>query len=116
MADATLDGFRARFNEFAGTTDESVELALEEALILHSVVPLATLYAAAHLLKLDADTAAGRDRGGEVSEESAGPLKTKYRTQADTGADSFWTSTSYGRRFLTLEKRTPRHALSVYVA
>ena len=115
MAEATLAGFRSRFDEFSGTADGAVENALEEAKLIHDLLPLATLYLTAHLLTLNGQTTDGTAAGGEVSSESAGPLKVSYKTQAESGQDAFFTSTSYGQRYLQLERRTPRMVIGATV-
>ena len=51
--------FRAEFPEFSATSDAAVQRALTEALLLHSIRKLATLYAAAHVLSVVPDTSTG---------------------------------------------------------
>ena len=46
----TIADFRTQFPEFASTVDSHIQLALDEALLIHSIRKLATLYAAAHTL------------------------------------------------------------------
>ena len=112
MADATVDGFKARFPTFT-QSDAAIEDALEEAKAIHDKRALATLFLVAHFLTLDAGIADGTVASGEVESEGAGPLKTAYVTQAESGGrgtgsrEAFYTRTEYGRRFLNLEKRTP---------
>ena len=79
---ATLATFRAQFPEFASTGDGVVDRALVEALLIHSVRELATLFLTAHLLECDAKRAAGTPLVGEVASEQAGDIKATYRTQA----------------------------------
>ena len=109
---ATLAGFRTRFPEFAATADNLIDLAIEEALLIHALRELATLYCAAHILKLDSDET---PQTGEINMARIGPGAMRYKTQADTGKDVFFTRSEYGRRFLTLEKRSPRHAIGTWV-
>ena len=113
MATITADraGFRGRFSEFVSRTDEDVDAALEFAKHIHTVRPLATLYLAAHALSL----AASAQIGGEVIEDQVGAIRSKYMAQAQSGDEVFYTRTEYGRRFLVLEKRTPRVAIGAVV-
>ena len=117
---ATLATFRTQFPEFAATADGVVDRALVEALLIHSVRELATLFLTAHLLECDAKRAAGTPLVGEVASEQAGDIKATYRTQAAgdmTGGSraAAYTRTEYGKRFLALEQRAPRHAIGARV-
>ena len=122
MAEATLAGFRSRFPTFSTTADPDVMNALDEAMIIHNVRALATLYLVAHFLTIDAQVKAGTASRGELSSAGAGPLRAEYVTQAESkgrGAgsrDAAFTRTEFGRRFLSLEKRTPRSAIGARVA
>ena len=117
MAEATLAGFRSRFPAFQSTADADVMNALDEAMSIHNVRALATLFLVAHLLTLNAHVTAGTAASGEVESEGAGPLRVTYVTQAESGGrgagsrEAFYTRTEYGRRFLNLEKRAPRSAI-----
>ena len=73
---ATLATFRVQFPEFAATADGVVDRALVEALLIHSVRELATLFLTAHLLECDAKRAAGTPLVGEVASEQAGDIKS----------------------------------------
>lgn len=110
---ADLAAFRAQFPELSEQIhpDAAVERALAEAAQIHSVNDLATLYVTAHLL---AQPASAGQRG-EIVESKVGPATSKYRPQAESGWEAFFTSTSYGRRFLILERRTPRTAIGARV-
>ena len=117
MAEATLAGFRQQFPELDSSTasDDAVGLALAVAKQIHNTRPLATLYCTAHLVTLETQRAAGTLPGGEVVQERAGSLWAQYRTQAQDGPDVFFASTVYGRHFLILEARSPRHAIGAIV-
>jgi len=81
---------------------------------LHSLRALATLYCAAHLLVID-DGIEQPDGGhGEVISQKVGELSTGYMPQSEEGRESFFATSSYGRTFLTLEKRSA-YAMSVRV-
>ena len=115
MAVGTLAQFRERFAEFSTTEDSAVSLALEEAGLIHAVRTLAHLYLTAHLIELERLRAAGTPAAGEVSFERAGSLMVQYKTQAEAGGDAFFTSTEYGKHFLTLERRSPRRTIGAIV-
>ena len=115
MAKATLADFRRQFPEFSETSDESVERALDEALHIHSSRILATIFCAAHLLTLDATAEGGVQTSPEKKGAGAGSLRVDYVTQAENGKEAFFTSTNYGKRFLTLEKRNPRTGIGAMV-
>ena len=121
MATADLDGFRQRFPEFSEVENQPVENAVEEAALLHTALPLATLYCAAHLLALNKLQSDAVVSGGEIVSENSGPVGAQYVSQAEAmsaGAgsrDAFYTSTNYGRRFLALEKRSPGAAIGAMV-
>ena len=84
MAEATLAGFRSRFPAFSSTADPDVMNALDEAMIIHNVLALATLYLVAHFLTIDAQVKAGTASRGELSSAGAGPLRAEYVTQAES--------------------------------
>ena len=125
MADeVTLSGFRERFGAFSGRDDGEVQLALDEALLLHDVRVLATYYCAAHLLALGAEEGSVPDGGaGIIAGEQIGPKRIDYlnmagssNKQAGSERDVFFATTPYGRRFLALERRTPRTSIGALVA
>ena len=105
------------FPELQSKADEAVEDALKEAVLMHRKVPRATLLVAAHLLTIMEGAPLGSR--GEPQHEQIGPGLVSYMTQAEVSAnggsrESFWTSTTYGRRFLIIEQR--RRLGSVVVA
>ena len=129
----TVADFRAQFPQFAATADALIQNALEEALLLHSVRKLSTLYAAAHVLSFQlVPISGGGSSGGstavtgQVTSHTVGPLSTTYATHSGTTTNSnntksatdvaFFSSTIYGQHFLALEARTPRVAIGAIVA
>ena len=104
----TLSDFRTQFPEFPQATspDENVNRVLAEAREIHCVSDLATLFCAAHLLALDEGPKGIGAGSGEATMKQAGPLRVRYLTQAKTGRQVFFSSSTYGRRFLTLELRS----------
>ena len=128
----TVADFRARFAEFASTSDAIIELALEEALLIHSIRKVATLFCAAHLLSYSLTNIAGGGSGGgattttgQISKKSVGPLSVEYETLSGTTTNSrnsrnptevaYFAGTTYGQQFLILEQRSPRAAIGALV-
>ena len=114
MVTVTVSAFQTQFPEFTESAAD-VQQALDEALLIHSIRALATYFCAAHLLVFDQKVAAGTVPTTEISQRGAGPLSARYLTQAESGKEAFFTSTSYGRRFLTLEKRSARASIGAMV-
>ena len=108
--------FRTRFPELATATDGLITNVLEEACLIHSVRKAATLLCAAHLLVLEQRRDRGSHGGGEIQSRGVGGLSASYLPQAESGRESFFTVTDYGRRFLTLEKRAARSRIGSFVA
>ena len=108
MATANLNDFRAQFPEFSETEDDKVNFALSLAKQFNNKSKRLILYAAAHLLagKYIEPSSPGMDGGaGELMKYALGPKAQEFKTMADDGSEVFFTTTSYGRIFLTLEKR-----------
>ena len=90
----TIADFRARFPEFAATDDVHIEFALEEALLIHSIRKLATLYCAAHVLsfRLTAISGGGGSGGGtttvtgQLESRQVGPLRETFSTHSGTAS------------------------------
>ena len=112
---ATLADFREQFPEFQSTSDDVINRALNEALHIHSRRTIATLFCTAHILSLEEIRAGGGEISPEKTGASAGSLSVNYKTQADEGWEAFFTSTSYGKHFLILEKRNARTAIGAFV-
>ena len=116
-----LPAFRARFPEFtvADYPDATVILALEDAIAIFGACERAFLYLAAHLLTLRGEgggAVSGTDGGfGEVQSESIGSKSVTYKTMADKGKDTFFTSTAYGRQFLAFRNACVPRAFHVRV-
>ena len=112
---ANLAGFRARFPEFSSSVDASVNFALAEAREIHNRSTLATLFLTAHLLSIDSSAKGVGAGSGEGTMKKAGPLSATYITQAERGREAAFTTSSYGKRFLVLEQRSPRSAIGAMV-
>ena len=116
MATPTRVGFRAAHPEFSATEDATVDRWLARARLWHDVVEECTYLLTAHLLTLDG----GSDKtdiggGGEVITEQVGQQMVTYQTQAKRPGDEVFTTTFYGKLFLSLENRIPRKAYSAFV-
>ena len=119
MADITVADFRAKFGEFNAVSDADVTEYIATAYLLSDVSREATFYTAAHLGSLDAAErsataiAMADSRGGAIIEETFGPKKLKFLQQAMDSREVWFTSSTYGRLALQLEKRSPSGILSV---
>ncbi|MDE2848220.1 MAG: DUF4054 domain-containing protein [Gemmatimonadota bacterium] len=109
MPTPTRAEFREQFPsvDSAALSDDDLDRLIAEAVQIHSVRKLATLYLVAHLYELERQASGGTVTKGEVKSEGVGPIRVSYVTQAQDGQESFFTSTRYGQRFLALERRTP---------
>ena len=105
--------FRAQFPELQTSPDVVIANAITTAYAMHSQVRLATLYLAAHLVVLTAEDTGKPDGGsGEItSETSVGGKMVMYMQMAESGREIFYTRTSYGRTFITLERRSARRGM-----
>ena len=106
MPTPTRAEFRAQFPDIA-VEDADLDRFIAEAVQIHAVRKLATLYLTAHLYELERLAAAGTETRGEVKSEAVGPIRVSYITHAEKEGESFFTTTRYGQRFLALERRTP---------
>lgn len=107
-----LQDFRDRFPEFAGTADDVVESALDEAHLHHSATVLGMCLVAAHLLE---HRTTGRPAAsGEITEVTVAGQTVKSVPQSENGSESFYASTEYGRRYLALRKKRAVSAVAVY--
>ena len=113
----TVAGFRARFGEFAARSDADVAAAVATAGRIHNLSEEIEGWVAAHVLAISGERTGLSDGGsGEIQAESLGPVSRQYVTQAATAADTFFSTTSYGRMVLTLEGRHPQLVVPVVVA
>ena len=115
----TVAQVRARFPEFGATDfpDSDVQSEIAAGQELHSEDTEAALFVVAHLLALREERTAEPDGGsGEVVSDGVGPRQASYMSQASNGHEVFFSTTSYGRTFLALERRTARRAVGFIVA
>ena len=115
MADLTATELKQAIPPFADREDAEVNRAIELAYQLSDVSRDATLYCAAHLLAISGEDGDADGGSGEVEQEGLGPQAVRYKTQARRNPDVFFTRTAYGRLFLTMESRSPKAVISVWV-
>lgn len=114
MADLTTAEFKISFPEFNAVEDAVVQIAISRAYEFSDVSRTATELCAAHLLSLVSEQKGVADGGsGTVEMEKMGPKQTKYKTTARDERDAFFSSSPYGRLFLTAERHSPRRVVSV---
>ena len=104
-------GFRERIpGIFADRTDTEIAVAIDEARLISDVLEEATLYLAAHLIAVKSEWQSTPDGGsGVVSKETIGPRSIEYMTTAgESERRAFFSTTPFGRMYMTLEDRTPR--------
>lgn len=105
MADTiTSDDVVERFPEFAGREDEIDALLPEAAQIIgedwvDADINPAKMYWIAHKLATGGDNA---DRGN-IASESFGPISVSYGSGGQNSSE--YASTSYGRMYLSIQKR-----------
>ena len=114
---ADLATFRNLFEEFDDRTDAKVELALEEACKLFARDALGTLYLTAHVVALDKseeDVTTVDSGNGSIQSQTVGDLALVFRSQDQNARETYFVSTKYGRKYLNIERRTPRRTLSMF--
>jgi hypothetical protein len=105
--------FKARFPAFASYDDTYIDLVIEEAALsvnetwIETDYQPAILYLTAHLITTEAGGPGGvAGQSGPVQSESFGPISKSYAVaKGASGNVSLYSSTEYGRRYLTLLKR-----------
>ena len=114
--------FREHFPEFSRKTDNSVLLTINTALVIHAICELATIYLAAHICTIDADSGVGGsggsvDAGGvrEKTSDAAKSISASFVSLASKEGDAFYTNTPYGRMYITLRDACPGRRFSVRV-
>ena len=125
MPDITIQDVKDRFPNFDSETEDKITFAIEEGYSLSDVSRLATLYAIAHLLQVDADTGGGGGGvlpQGEVIETRVGPIMQKYNvtqaaatTEKSSSRQEFFSKTTYGLHMLALESRSVKAQTSVRI-
>ncbi len=119
-----LPDFREQFPEFDAMSDADVSKYLDNAILIHAICPMATVYLSSHLVTIDANTGIGGsggsvDGGGirEVISEGAKSISSSFSKLAEDGSkDAFYTNTAYGRMYIVLRDACPGKKFSVRVA
>ena len=103
---ARLDDWQARFSDLVfqsqsnpeGYSDEQIENAFSDVDTVYKENDAAKMYAVAHWLE-------SQTPGGEsVSESFQGNITSSKKPISKNHKDSFWATTSYGVKFLTLRR------------
>ena len=128
MPTVDVTGFNNQFPEFNSIDTPVIERALEEAKLIHGFRPLATLYVAAHIISLTPASSGGTGTGGDTTHsghivsEKVGPLTRQYastqvqsKSEASSISQQDFMRTEYGRRFLTLERRSSQFIVAAKV-
>lgn len=121
-AEELLPLFRAQFPEFDAKVDDAVVNTLNTALVIHAICELATIYLAAHICTIDADSGVG-DTGGSVdagglrekTSDSAKSISASFVSLATKDGDAFYTNTPYGRMYLVQRNSCAGKRFSVRV-
>jgi len=125
--DTFLPQFRVLFPQFSPLSDDAIELYYNQAITIFNetgcaAATNAVLYLTAHLLVIDnvlagGNTDVGQDGGdGENTSEKVGEVQVTLKPMAETGLATFYTSTVYGRRFLSFRAACPKFAVKARVA
>jgi hypothetical protein len=123
-ADELLPIFRDQFPEFNLKSDDEITLFLNNAIIIHAICEMATVYLAAHIYVINDESGVGGsggsvDGGGarETASESAKSVSASFKSMAQDGTDdSFYTTNPYGRMYVILRNSCPGKRFSVRVA
>lgn len=118
-----LPVFREQFPEYDSKSDAEILLYLNNALLLHAICEMATVYLSAHLLTINDENGVGGaggsvDGGGarETLSEASKSLNASFKTIAETGTDAFYSVTPYGRMYIVLRNACPGKRFSLRVA
>lgn len=109
-AGLTSRTLRLRFPEFADNADADLEFVVAAAIAIvgdddgwiEGDIPTARLYLAAHLVQ--AGTLAAETEGGAIVSETIGRISTTYAASSSSDRVQSLQSTSYGQRFLELQR------------
>ena len=123
-AEQLLPVFREQFPEFSVKPDDEALKYLNNALRIHAICGMATVYLSAHLCTVNSDSGVGGsggsvDAGGvrEKTSDSAKNISASFAKLAQDGTDdAFYTSTPYGRMYIVLRNNCPGRKFSVRVA
>jgi len=108
----TATSFKTRFPEFTSIADARIELFIEDAVLVLNEVnwgtkyDLGLYYLTAHYLALGEKSSVGNSgSNGQVASKAVDGTSISYNNATLTGVDdSYYSSTSYGQRYLQLRK------------
>lgn len=119
VAKPTASEFRSFFEGSfpdSNFSDAVVEKAIDLAFAFNAHTQTGVRYAAAHILTVEMQSSVQDGGSGEVTLSMLGAKQVQMMPQAESGRESYFTSTHYGRTFLTLEKRNVRRPFAVMLA
>ena len=104
MVPATLvQDFRENFPELDDSaTNADIQQAGKVAAEIVHGTDMQYLYAVAHIV-----SSKDADLSGDTMSVRVGNVQRNYRTISASAHDVFWSTTSYGRLYLTLLRQTP---------
>ena len=119
--DEFILAFRELFPEFDGVSDTLLAIYYDQGLAIFSACNYAMLYLVAHLISIDqANGISGNGSGGSIdggngenTSEKVGEIQVNMMAMAESGKETYFTSTPYGRRYLTFRNTCPTRAFSV---
>ncbi len=104
--------FKAKFPEFASIADATIQLSIDESVIIlnenywGTKYNLGLYYLSAHFLVIAEKTAGGSSGGsGPVSSKAVDGTSLSYAiTSMDDAGDIYYNQSSYGQRYLALRE------------
>jgi hypothetical protein len=101
----TPSSFKIRFPEFTTTSNDTIQMLIDEATLLitnfGTYQDIATNYLTAHLLTLNGKSSPSNS----IASKTVGSVSISYGGSNGTLTESFYSSTSYGQMYLDLRKR-----------
>ena len=101
--------FRARFPEFANTSDTTIDIYIQDAEIMviesrwGQLFKMGVAYLSAHYLSLALKSANGKSGAvNQVASKSVEGVSVSYTTSQGTITEDYYQSTIYGQRYLNL--------------
>lgn len=96
-------------NRFANVSDARIQCIIDDVVPCYvnaaawgTCADLAGELVACH--ELEIGFRGGSSPAGPVSSESAGGVSVSYASPSVTGSDGYWTSSTFGQKFLALKK------------
>jgi len=116
-----LPVFREQFPEYDSSSDAEILKNINNALLIHAICGMATVYLSAHLIAIDSNSGVGGSGGGidaggvrETLSETAKSVSSSFAKLSKDGTDdAFYTVTPYGRMYIVLRNSCPGKKFSV---